>query len=881
MRERRRLLRVRRDVTEQARSDVADEIAFHLDMVVEELMASGMDEQSARARAARQFGDIAAAQSALEAETRRTDEHTRRTELLAEMRQDVRYALRVLIRSPVFAIAAILTLALGIGANAGVFAVAFGVLWEQLPYRASDRLLLAWEDNTAEQQPRYDFSPANYRDMRERARTLAGLAAFDTYVNPNITGPGEPERATTVRVMGDFFGVLGVDAARGRVIQPTDEIDGATPVVVLLHGLWQRRFGGDPAIVGRTIELNGQSIEIVGVMPPEFEVPGAPDVELITPLRMTPDDWALRNVHFLTLVGRLRDDATVTQAQAELNGIAADLERAYPESNRGTRVTALSLREALVGDVRTMLFIVLGAVGLVLLAACANVANLLLARAAGRERELGVRAALGAGRGRIVRQLLTESGVLALLGTAAGVALAAVLVRGVRTLGPAILPRLGAVTLNGYVVVFALGCSLLTALLVGALPALCSMGMRLSALHTGTRGSSSRAQQRVRRAIVTGQIALSLVLLTGATLLGRSFQSLLAIDPGFAPDSVLTFTTLKRGEAVPVIRFYDDLLAHVRALPGVVHAGAINRLPLAEKGPTSWLRIENHVWQTPTPPEVGYRPVTPGYFEAMGIPLLRGRRFEPADRGNRALPVLINAIAAERFFAGRDPVGVRIRLGPNPQAQWRTIIGVVGDTRNIALTEAVQPEVYPLQAQSANGTMMIAVRTRRAPVDVLPAVRAHVTSLDPQVPIEDVRTMRDLVAQSVARPRFTLLLLAVFAGLGLVLAVVGTYGVLAHLVAQRTKEIGIRVALGARRGDVLRLVITEGAVLAAAGIVMGTALALLATRVLRNLLYGVSPTDPLTFGAAALVLALLTMLACWIPARAALRLDPNEALRTE
>ena len=877
---RRRLLRVRGRVGEQARSDVAAEITFHLEMVVEELMASGMDEDSARAAAERQFGDVAAATSSLEAETRRTDEHARRVERFGEVRQDARYALRTLARNPVFALAAVLTLALGIGANTGVFAVAHGILLHELPYADANQLMMVWENNTAEQNPRYNVSPANYRDLRERARTLAGMAAYDPFVSPNVTGAGEPERATSVRVLGDFFGVLGVEAVHGRRIQPADEVDGAPPVAVLLHGFWQRRFAGDPSIVGSSIQLNGENVEVVGVLPRDFEVPGAPDVQLITAHRLTPDDWALRSVHFLTLVARLADGATVTQVQTELNGIATDLEREFPDSNRGTRVTALGMREALVGDVRATLLIILGAVGLVLLTACANVANLLLARATGRERELGVRAALGAGRARIVRQLLTESSVLAFIGTAAGLILAFATVRAVRTLGPATLPRLGAVELNGRVMLFALACALLTSLIVGAFPALRSLRIRLSTLHTGVRGSGSRGQQRTRQSLVVAQIALSVVLLAGAGLLGRSFRSMLAVDPGFASDSVLTFTLPKRGEPLVVIGFYDDLLEKLRAIPGVVHAGAINRLPLAEQGPTSWLRIENHTWDTPTPPEVGYRPVTPGYFEAMGIPLVRGRMFEDADRGNAALPLLINAVAAERF-PNRDPIGVRVRLGPNPNARWRTIIGVVGDTRNVSLVEAPEPEVYPLQAQSANGTMMVALRTRTAPIDVLPAARAQVAALDAALPIDDVRTMRDLISQSVARPRFTLLVLVAFAALGLVLAVIGTYGVLAFLVAQRTKEIGIRVALGAARRDVLRLVVAEGATLAGAGIAIGIGAALLATRVLRNLLYGVTPTDPLTFVTVAAVLGAVTLLACWIPARAAARLDPNDALRAE
>ncbi len=881
----RRIPRVRGGIDEQVHDDVASEIAYHLERVTEELMAQGMDEQSARAAAERRFGDVTDAAHALEAESRRTEGHARRAEWLTELRQDVRYALRALLRDPGFALAAVLTLALGIGANTGMFAVAHGVLFRALPWPDADRLVLAWEDNTQEANPRYPFSPANYRDLRERARTVDALAAFSAFGGgPVLNDGGEPERVKDASVLGGFFEVVGARAALGRTLLASDESPDAPVVIVLTDSFWRRRYGADPGVIGREVTLGGGPATIVGVMPPDFRVPGVEDIEIIDPLQLDPGMWARREIHFMTLIGRLAPGATVAQAHDELNAIAADLERDHPESNRGTGVTLASVREAIAGDVRTTLLVLLGAVALVLLAACANIANLLLARASGRSRELGIRAALGAGRGRIARQLLTESLVLATLGAAGGVAVAALLVYAVRGLAADTLPRVEDISLNATVLLFALGVTLLTALFIGLLPALGAARSRLAGLQGGARGASAgRERHRARRVLVVAQVAFSVVLLAGAGLLVRSYRTMMGVDAGFERESVLTFSVAKVGaDAGEIVRFYDELRARILALPGVRAAGATNSLPMTGSGGTSWLTIEGHAWDTPTPPEIGWRPVTLGYFDAMGIGLAQGRGFGATDRDSDALPVMINRHAADRFFPGRDAVGARIRLGPNPEAPWRTIIGVVENTRNQGLTEDVFPEAYPLMTErTASGIMMLAVRTGVEPMSLLPSIRAHVTALDPRVPVEEVRTAGQIVAASVARPRFTVMLLGGFALLGVVLAVIGTYGLLAYLVAQRQREIGIRMALGADRRRVLRMVVGEGFGLAAIGVVAGVGAALVLTRLMRSMLFEVSATDPLAFGGAALLLVLVTLAACWVPARKAAEVEVAEAVRME
>ncbi len=848
-------------------------------------MARGMDEGSARRAAERRFGDVDDATHALEAESRRTEGRTRRIEWLGELRQDVRYGVRTLLRNPGFAVAAVLTLALGIGANTGMFAVAHGVLFRALPYADAERLVLVWEDNTAEENPRYPFSPANYRDMRERVRTIDGLAGFmGGRGGPVLLDGGAPERAQLASVLGDFFGVVGVRAALGRTILAADEEPDAPEVIMLSDAFWRRRYGGDPGVLGRVVNLNGEPATIVGVLPPEFRMPGLDDIEVVVAQSFAPETWARREIHFMTLVGRLVPGATVAQARAEMNAIAEDLEQAYPGSNQGTRATVLPIREAIVGDVRTTVLVLLGAVALVLLVACANIANLLLARASGRTRELGIRAALGAGRARIARQLLTESLVLATVGAAGGVALAALIAYTVRVLGPDTLPRLEGVALNSTVLLFALAVTLATALLIGLLPALGAMRSRFVALHDSTRGASAgRERHRARRVLVVAQVALSVVLLAGAGLLLRSYRSMMQVDVGFERESVLTFTaTVVDASPEETVRFFDDVRAGILALPGVQEVGGTNTLPMSESGGTSWLTIEGHAWDTPTPPEIGWRPTSFGYFDAMGIALVRGRAFRATDRDSEALPIMINREAANRFFVDRDPIGARIRLGPNPEAPWRTIVGVVESTRNVGLTEDVFPEAYPLMSVgSASGMMMMAVRTAVAPMSLLPAIREVVAALDTNVPIEDVRTAEQIVSESVARPRFSLFLLTGFAALGVVLAVVGTYGVLAYLVAQRRREIGIRMALGADRANVLRMVVGEGAVLAGVGILLGVVAALALTRLMQSMLFQVSATDPLTFAGAALVLGAATLAACWLPARAAAGVEPGVAVRAE
>jgi putative ABC transport system permease protein len=800
--------------------------------------------------------------------------------------QDIRYAARTLLKSPAFTATAVLTLALGIGANTAIFSVVEGVLLRSLPYRAPGQLVMAWENHPQEGAPRSPFSPANYADLRAQTGSFESFGAIYPYSTVNLTGLGEPEELRLLRVDAGLFPTLGVGARLGRTLVAEDDRPGGPNVVVISDGFWRSRFGADTGAVGRSVTLGGEPYTIVGVMPPGFALPTWSG-DLIAPLGLDEQTAQLRAVRFLTLVGRLKPGVTLPQVTGELATIAGRIAAAHPETNAGVGITVLPVQQAVVGDVRPALLVLLGAVAFVLLIACANVANLLLARAAGRGREMAVRVALGAGRRRIVRQLLTESILLAALGALGGIALAAWGIEWLRQVGAVDVPRIAETGLRWPVLLFAGATALATGVAVGVVPALHAIRPQLSgALNEGARGSSSGPERRrARSVLLVSQVAMVLVLLIGAGLMLRTLRRLLAVNPGVQVDRAVTLGVRVGGpryqSPMATIGFYDHLTEQLAALPGVRAVGAVNVLPFGASGPTTGLRFESRPPGEGPPPEAEYRSVTPGYFAAIGIPLVAGRGFEPRDRSDSTLPTLVSETFARRYFPGDTPLGRRVRLGPNPNAPWRTIVGVVGDVRDLGLGAPPRPDVYVLFTQSPSAAMSLVLRAAGNPATVVAPARAVIRTLDPDVPVSNVATLRQLVGGSVARTRYAGSLLAGFAALALVIAVVGIYGVMSYLVTQRSRELGVRIALGARPADILRLVLRDGVRLATLGAGLGVLAALGATRAMVKLLYDVSPVDPMTYAAVSLLLVAIVLVACVIPARRAARVDPMVVLRTE
>ena len=806
------------------------------------------------------------------------------------MLNDLVYALRSIAKTPLFYAVATLTLALGIGANAAIFTVVNAVLLRPLPYPQPDRLMMVWTYN-----PRQGFDKdvgtyPNFEDWRRSSTSFARMSAYFG-ASVTLTGSGDPTQIRGGRVTPDFFDTLGVAPARGRAFAAANGQAGGERVVILAHGLWTRRFGADPSIIGRTIVLNGVSHEVLGVMPESFAHPE--DAEFWVPLAPVGQFerlFSARGSYWLTIIGRLKPGITREAAQSEMDAIAARLEKEYP-SNAGIGIRLVPLHEEIVGDVKRPLIILLGAVCFVLLIACANVANLLLTRAASRQRELAIRAALGAGRRRLLRQMLTESLLLGLIGGAAGLLVAAWCTELLQTWAPADLPRLANIAVDRQVIAYALGASLLTGLLFGIVPAL-HAARRDSGAHLkegGRTGSDGARGRRVRAALAIGELAVALVLLVGAGLLVRSVIALNSQDPGFASTGVLTLRLdLPRAKYMTperVAAFYEQLIERLSALPGVEASGAGSSLLLSRLPNSSTINIEG---RPPSPADaqnipVPYDSVTPGYFATLQIPLRRGRMFTGADAPRAQEVALVNESFVRRFFPNEDPLGRRVTFGnpTRPDNQWQTIVGVVADTRRGGFEREPWAEVYFPMQQAPNSRMFVFLRTAGDPAALAGAAQAAVWALDRDQAIAGIRTVGDLLAQAQANRRFTTLLLGVFAAVALVLAAIGVYGVLAYATAQRTQEIGIRMALGADRGAILRMVFASGARIAAVGLGIGIAGALALTQVLSGLLFGVSAHDPLTFLVVPGALLAVALAACWIPARRAIRVEPVIALRGE
>ncbi len=815
--------------------------------------------------------------------------------------QDVRFAIRSVRQRPGFALVAVITLALGIGANAAIFSVANGVLLRPLPYlRPADLVMVwgAWEAN-----PRADISVPEYWDLREQSRSFERLAAFAEGTE-NLTGSGTPERLRTGYLTADALPLLGVAPALGRNFTAAEDLPEQARVVLLSDGLWRRRFAADPAIIGRTLKLDDVPAQVIGVLPAGFQLPlhysGQP-MELWAPLQLDPGiDRSTRGWHFLRVVGRLRPGATVESAGREIADLTRRMKERYPkEYTAGFTGWTAPVVDSVVGQARPAILVLLGAVGLLLLIACANVASLQLARGESRQREIAVRTALGADRSRIIRQLLTESVALAVAGALVGLLLALWGVQALIAAAPATIPRLQEIGIDARVLLFTAAVAVGTGLLFGLAPALHAAKTDLSGALTegGRGGTSGSARQRFRRGLVMAQIALALILVTGAGLLLRSFVRLSGVDPGFDPDHVLT-TRIElssgRYESKEQARaFYDQLLKRVEALPGVRSAAAARALPMTGRldiGDWSFV-LEGKHSTPPLPSEwhpADWQAITPGYFQTMRIPLLQGRGLEVGDRIGAPGVMVINQSLARQVWPTGDAVGQRVLLGGgDADSIWRTVVGIVGDVRHRGLDAAPRPEMYLPHAQFPAGTgrpqrsMYLVVRTSGDPASLAPAIRNAVDGLDPDVPLAEVQTMEQALGSWAAERRLTMMVTSGFALVALTLGAVGIYGIMAHLVVQRTREIGIRIALGAVPGEILRLVLVQAAWLVGVGIAAGVAGALPVTGLLSGLLFGIRPTDPVTFAGTAVVLGLVATVASLVPARRAARVDPVEALRSE
>jgi len=800
---------------------------------------------------------------------------------------DLRYALRMLVKSPAFTVIAILTLALAIGANSAIFSVVNAVLLRPLPYPQSEQLVRVF--GSQPQLARAPNSPANFLEWKAENQVFERIA---TYVGQgfNLTGTDRPERVIGARISADLLQLLGVQPTLGRNFTADEDRDGADRVVILSHEFWQRRFGGDTNAIRQTITLNDRPYTVVGVMPRGFAFPST-RAQIWTPVAFTPAEAATRDTNYIDVIARLKPGISLQQAQANMNAVTQHQAERYPKTNIGIGAEVVSLQEFTVGDVRPMLIVLFGAVGFVLLIACANVANLLLARAAARQREMAIRGALGASRSRVVRLLLTESVVLAVVGGAIGLLLAIWSLDLLVSLKPANLPRLAEIGVNRTIFLFTFAISVVTGLLFGVAPALQASKSDLNeGLKESSRGGTdSPRRQRMRSLLVVSEVALSLVLLVGAGLMIRSFSRLLAVDPGFKADHVLTaFVSLpvskypKREEQTA---FFDRLLERLRNVPGVSAAGIVTDIPLYG-GSSTGFDVEGRPEAAPgTRPMTDYRLINSDYFAAMGMKLVKGRAFSRFDTEAAPGVVIINETMAARFFAGEDPIGRRLDLSGDPK-DLREIVGVVGDVRNYGVDAEVKPEVYVPFLQSAPdylsgvvSAMTIVMRSAIEPAALAAALREQVQALDKDQPVSEIKTMEWYLADSMAQRRFNMLLLGVFAGLALVLAAVGIYGVIAYTVTQRTHEMGIRIALGAKGRDILRLVFGNAMVTTLTGIALGLGAAFALTRLLRSLLYQVSPTDPVVFAAIPLLLLSVAAIATYLPARRAMKVNPITALR--
>ncbi|HEY6230973.1 MAG TPA: ABC transporter permease [Pyrinomonadaceae bacterium] len=865
--------------------DIDEEFRVHVEMETSANLARGMSAADARERALRSFGNLGT--------IRDSAYEIRGGGMIETFWQDIRYAARGLAKQKTFTLVAVITLALGIGANTAIFSVVNELLLRPLPYLDAERLVMLWEV-TPEGRHQNTTSRANFSGWREQTTSFEDMAAF-TDQRLNLTGVGEAEEISVQFATPSLFHVLGVQPILGRDMKEEDGAKDAPPIAILGYGFWQRHFAGNPQIVGKSILLNGTPFTVVGIMPAGFQwhiksrSGTGRAAEIWSALDMPPGEGAGSRGRFLSAVARLKPGVSLQQAQADMKTVMARLEQDAPRFNKGYQTELIPLRDQFVGNVRLALWIILGAVGFVLLIACANVANLMLSRAAAREKEIAVRTALGAGRLRLVRQLLTESFLLAIIGGLLGLALAAWGIKALAAISPRDLVNLQRVGLNLTVLGWTMGISLVTAIIFGLAPALEATRLNLNGALKEGKGADGQNPRsgKLRSGLVIAEVALALVLLASAGLLIKSFGQLRKINSGFNANNVLTMVVRlpdgKYKEDQQYINFFNQATQRMRALPGVTAAGMINFLPLyGGLGSGTGFTIEGR--PTPAPgeePSTNVRVSDADYFTAMQIPLLRGRTFSSLEMNEAKHVILINDALARKHFPGEDPIGKRITVPMSDKPAATEIIGIVGDVKYDSLIDAAEPTVYFPESELTYPFMTFVVRTTGDPLASAAAVRREIRELDPEQPVSDVRSMNEVMSDTVARARFNTLLLALFAALATLLAAVGIFGVMNYSLALRTREIGLRMALGAQKGQVLKLMLKQGLALTLIGTVIGIAGALALTRLLSTLLFGVSAADPAIFAGIVLLLMVVSLIACYLPARRATRIDPMIALRSE
>jgi putative ABC transport system permease protein len=880
----RRLFRFPWRTRRQIGDDVEEELRFHLDMRVDELRALGLSADAARIEAMRQFGDLEDARHYINAVDRATEAAQRRSAFMGDLKQDIVYAARKLRSAPAFTLTVILTLALGIGANTAIFSVVDEVLLQPLPFSKPDRVVRLRFIYNGEPDA---GSPPELRDFRTRSRTIQSFAMYQGRAN-NLARPNaDPELLVGVEVSANWFNLLGIQPQLGRVFVDGEDREGAPKVAILSDQIWRRDFNADPSLIGRPIRLNGEEVTVVGVIPAGRGYPLS--AEIWTPLVFTAAQLSddARGARYLSMLGRLKDGVTTEAASRDLSQIGASVAATFPENYRTLAIQAVPLQKAIVGDLERPLLVIMGAVAFVLLIACANVANLFLVRATSRESEMAVRTALGAGKGRLVRQLITESVLLSILGGACGLLLAHWGMKALLGLAPPNLPRVGTATIDTAALLVTVVVALTTGVAFGLLPTMHLDNDVAGALRAGARGTRTRhVSTRTRGSIVVAEVALAVTLLVGAGLLLRSFQQLLAVDPGFRPEGVLTFRVSLPDRTYPTDtaerHFVAALEERLHAIPGVRQAAISTVLPLDGSDMTLSFTVRG---RAPLPknaePATQIVSATPQFFLAMGIPLVRGRLFTRDNQAGGAKEIVVSREFVRRYFPNEDPLGHYVELGWSVDGDRRggTIIGVVGDVKQGALDQETPPLLYLPYPQAPMAGLRVILRSNLPPTSLTRTARAVVREIDRELPVYAIRPLEEYVSTAVGPQRFYATLVGIFALVALVLAAVGLYGVIAYAVSQRTHELGVRVALGATGERIAAMVVGQGLTLTFGGVVLGVAAAVAVTRVLGSLLFGVSALDPLTFAAVLLVLTAVAAIASYVPARRAARVDPLVAMR--